>query len=149
MLRMQKLAFFILLFVLMFASAGAQEKESSENKALAEITVDDAKTHLEYLASKELKGREAGSAEGKKAADYIVKLLKSMKITPAGDNNTYFQAVPGLGKPKFDAKNNSFKIWTAGKDFDEPTTVECEMGKEYSPMGYVNKAKVKAREAER
>ncbi|MCD4657818.1 MAG: M28 family peptidase [Planctomycetes bacterium] len=144
MLKPNKSTLFVLIFLLVLTYVRAQEQKSSEDMALYEITVDDATKHLKFLASKELKGREAGTDEGKKAAEYIAENLKDYGILPAGDNKTYYQIVPGLGKPSFDVKNNHFKIWTAGKDADEPITEECELGKEYSPMGYVSSTEINA-----
>ncbi len=144
MQKPSKFTLLLLMFLFALSYVGAQEIKSSEDKALKEITVEDAKKHLNYLASNELKGREAGSEEGKKAADYIAKHFKDNGIIPAGDKKTYFQTVTGLGKPSFDPNNNHFKIWTAGKDAEEPFIEECEFDKEYSPMGYVSSAEINA-----
>ena len=58
-----------------------------------EITVDDLKTHVSYLASDELMGRRGGSEYEKLAADYIVKAFERFGLDPAGTNG-YYQPFP-------------------------------------------------------
>jgi len=58
-----------------------------------EITVDDLKAHVSYLASDELMGRRGGSEYEKKAADYIVKAFERFGLEPAGISG-YYQAFP-------------------------------------------------------
>lgn len=58
-----------------------------------EITVDDLKAHVSYLASDELMGRRGGSEYEKMAADYIVKAFERFGLEPAGTNG-YYQAFP-------------------------------------------------------
>ncbi|MCD6379462.1 M20/M25/M40 family metallo-hydrolase, partial [bacterium] len=47
--------------------------------------------HIEYLASDELEGRGLGSKGIEKAAEYIAVRFEKAGLTPAGDNNTFFQ----------------------------------------------------------
>jgi aminopeptidase YwaD len=58
-----------------------------------EITVEDLKTHVSYLASDELMGRRGGSEYEKLAADYIAKAFERFGLEPAGTNG-YYQAFP-------------------------------------------------------
>lgn len=58
-----------------------------------EITVDDLKAHVSYLASDELMGRRGGSEYEKMAADYIVKAFERFGLEPAGTSG-YYQAFP-------------------------------------------------------
>lgn len=51
------------------------------------------KGELFFLASDDLKGRNAGSSEGLIAADYIASEFMRLGLKPGGDNNTYFQNV--------------------------------------------------------
>jgi hypothetical protein len=53
--------------------------------------VEDITDHVAFLASEELKGREAGTADEAKAANYIADLFRDFGLEPAGDDQTFFQ----------------------------------------------------------
>lgn len=48
------------------------------------------KKHIAYLASDRLEGRGTGTESEKKAAAYIAKQFKKMKLKPMGENQTFF-----------------------------------------------------------
>ena len=48
-----------------------------------------AKASINFLASDELEGREAGTRGGRVAAEYIVSMLRMINISPLGDS--YYQ----------------------------------------------------------
>lgn len=50
-------------------------------------------TYMSFLASDDLKGREAGTPGYDEAADYVAKQFEVLGLTPAGENDTYFQSV--------------------------------------------------------
>ncbi len=56
-----------------------------------DITADDLRTHIRYLASDELAGRGSGSPGNEAAARYIARLLHDWGIAPLGDSGTYYQ----------------------------------------------------------
>ena len=58
----------------------------------ADITVDDLKQHIGYLASDALEGRLTGTPGEKLATDYVAKLFESFGLQPAGENGTWFQS---------------------------------------------------------
>ena len=62
------------------------------------ITADAAFAHIAELASDAYQGREAGTPNADKAADYIVGKLKEWKIAPAGTRGMYFQPFSIEGK---------------------------------------------------
>ncbi len=64
---------------------------SPSNNFSPDVTPDDISTHITYFASEELEGREAGTANEAKAANYIADLFRDYNLEPAGDDNTYFQ----------------------------------------------------------
>lgn len=65
-------------------------QNSPQVKYATTITADDLKTHLTYLSSDELQGRDTGSEGGKKAGNYLADFYK--KIGLAGPvNGGYFQ----------------------------------------------------------
>jgi acetylornithine deacetylase/succinyl-diaminopimelate desuccinylase-like protein len=55
------------------------------------ITSADVKTHISFLASDSLNGRQSGSADEAVAANYIADHFRDFDLEPAGDNETYFQ----------------------------------------------------------
>ncbi len=79
-------SFFGLLLLLVSSCATKQE-----SKGNPEIDAKDIKVHISYLASDDLGGREAGSAEEATAANYIADLFRDYGLEPAGDDNTYLQ----------------------------------------------------------
>jgi hypothetical protein len=60
----------------------------------AEITEGDLRTRLEIIAHDSLQGRESGTIGNYKAAEYVAAEFKRLGLEPAGENGTYFQAVP-------------------------------------------------------
>lgn len=66
---------------IMFVEA-KKVKITPEQKGLATINIAKAKAHVEFLASHELKGREAGTEWGHIAGKYLVSVLKQMGATP-------------------------------------------------------------------
>jgi len=64
--------------------------------------------HVRFLASDDMKGRQSGTPEYQRAAEYVAAKMKEYGLGPGGDNGTYFQAVP-------------FKNWT---QFDQPIRLD-------------------------
>jgi hypothetical protein len=60
----------------------------------AAISAADLMTRLYIFADDSMMGREAGTAGHRKGTDYIARELQRLGLRPAGDNGTYFQAVP-------------------------------------------------------
>ena len=56
-----------------------------------EISDKDVLSHITFLASEEMRGREAGTAEEAAAANYIADLFRNYGLDPAGGDGTYFQ----------------------------------------------------------
>src|SRR5690606_2595601 len=71
-------------------SAEASTAEQSE----ADRSAAHMRAHMRFLASDLLKGREAGSDGYQIAAEYVASHLTQFGTSPAGENGTYFQAVP-------------------------------------------------------
>lgn len=72
------------LAVLFLAGCG----NGSESRMVAdpEISIDDLRRHVHYLASEELEGREAGSPQEAVAANYIADHFEVFGLLPAGEN---------------------------------------------------------------
>ena len=91
---MKKLTFCILLATMSwFATTNAYAKKNSgptpEEKGLAQINQANAEAFVRFLAADELKGREAGTEEGRIAGNYIASLLQQWGVSPVFDS--YFQ----------------------------------------------------------
>jgi len=59
-----------------------------------QINPSDINTHIQFLASDELSGRETGTSGEATAAAYIARHFEEFGLIPAGDENTYYQEFP-------------------------------------------------------
>jgi Zn-dependent M28 family amino/carboxypeptidase len=62
-----------------------------------QLSGENMRAHVKYLASDELEGRGVGTHGEKLATEYIAAQLKKEGVQPGGDNGTYFQRVPLVG----------------------------------------------------
>jgi hypothetical protein len=76
------------------SALGAQTPSTAKASTVAAITPADLERRLTALAHDSLMGRETGSEGDFKAAGYIAAEFRRLGLEPAGDNGTYFQAVP-------------------------------------------------------
>lgn len=84
-----------LLLSLLFTSIGLMAFAQSEADLVrSTVHKSDIESHIYFLASDELKGRETGTDELDIAAAYIATYLKKFNIKPAGDNGSFYQNVP-------------------------------------------------------
>ncbi len=80
----------ILVSLALAASLGAETPEEKGLKVINRLT---AEAHIGFLADDDLRGREAGTRDGRIAGDYIVANLKSLGIKPLdGDYYHPFEA---------------------------------------------------------
>ncbi len=86
-----KLNHLLLTTLSIFLLISCSSPEAPETVTTIDITPEDVMTHIEFLASDEMKGRLTGSAEEAKAANYIADYFKAYGLDPAGDEDTYFQ----------------------------------------------------------
>jgi len=56
-----------------------------------QIEIAKIKSHISFLASDDLNGRGTGTADEKKAAEYIAKQFAEIKLQPKGEKGTYLQ----------------------------------------------------------
>src|SRR5579884_819976 len=59
--------------------------------------------HIEYLASDQMKGRQTGSKEYQKGADYVAAQLREIGVQPAGVDGGWW------------TKNRAWRWWRTGK----------------------------------
>ena len=60
----------------------------------AEITAEDLMSRLYVFSDDSMQGRQTGTDGHRKGTDYIAAEAQRMGLKPAGDNGTFFQAVP-------------------------------------------------------
>src|SRR6476619_3517726 len=101
-----------LLMLVAAASTTAAAQSSKElprkhtpEPTTAEITVRDVMTRTYIIADDSMEGRDTGRRGGLRSATYIANELKRLGIEPAGDNGTYFQAIPWVSRSP-DPTNN-------------------------------------------
>jgi Zn-dependent M28 family amino/carboxypeptidase len=72
-------------------SSQAASPDASAAQAVTELSSARYLDDVKFLASDDMQGRGDGSPELDKAADYIAEQFRRAGLSPAGDNNTYFQ----------------------------------------------------------
>jgi len=88
---------FLLASLVASATLSAQAASSLKYKGpptQAAITAADAMTRLYIFADDSMMGRKAGAEGGLKGTAYIEREVRRLGLIPAGDNGTFFQAVP-------------------------------------------------------
>ncbi len=95
--------------------------------AEAELTPEQAlmRSHVMFLASDALKGREAGTPEYEIAAEYVASQFYAQGLKPAGDKGSFLQKVPLLSYTPVD--KGSFVLTRGGK------SETLEFGTDYLP----------------
>ncbi len=101
-----------------------------------EITVDELKSHVKYLASDELEGRSSGTEGNRKAAQYLADQFKLYGLEPAGDSATYFQNFDFVSAVKLGAANSFVVSPKKGK----PLSLKADQ--DFRPLGFSSNAKV-------
>ncbi len=95
-----------------------------------EITGEDLRTHVRYLASDELEGRASGTIGNRKAAEYIASELKRYGVEPSGDNGGYFQYFQFVSAVKLGPQNH-MTLETA-----DQVARTLVVGEDYRPLGF-------------
>jgi len=92
------LAFVRLPLLLLASTVSDKDLPAPVKKGLETIRAEEAKAHIDLLASPEYGGRDTGEKGCEMAAEYLAKQLASFGIEPFGDEKdgkrTYFQAYP-------------------------------------------------------
>lgn len=90
---MRKILLIFLLLFIINPIIKAQNKDSIY-QVIDDFDYNYFHKNLEYLSSDELKGRNTGTEEYQKAAQYVATEFKNMGLVPYGDSGTFFQTVP-------------------------------------------------------
>lgn len=120
---------FVLLVVLFALSVQAQNKIHSP-----EITAQEIKANVFYLASDAMKGRFTGSPEERKAGDYIKNEFQLYGLKPAFNGN-WFQEFPFVEKVEM-TKANSLTFEVNSKK------QSLKVGKDFTTVAYSGKGNV-------
>jgi aminopeptidase YwaD len=98
-----------------------------------DITADEIKSHINYLASDELEGRMTGTAALYKAADYLKNEFESYRLEPLFDGS-YFQDFPFIEKLELGEKNSLIAFIEDNNGV--PITTTFELNKDYTPLSF-------------
>ena len=130
-----KLYNFRFIFISLFAfaiSVGAYAQTISN----PEITTEEIKQHITFLASDELKGRDSGTEEIKQAAEYIAYEFSDYGLKPSF-NGSYFQEFPFIKNIELTDKNN-LSLYSNGKE------VTPKLNEDYITVPFSGNAEVSA-----
>lgn len=115
--------------------------EQTPKAVAAEVSADanNLQSHLEFLASDALEGRDTGSRGHEIAAQYIAAQFKALGLEPAGDDGSYYQRIAFRRSSLVEGSANM--VVDTGSD-----TVELEYGKEFltGPSAYTTESSVTA-----
>lgn len=106
---------------------------STENRFSSEITAEDLRTEVNYIASDELEGRMTGSRGTQMASDYIAAYFKEIGLKAIGDNKNYFQEFPFTSGVKIISSQNNLQI---RKEDNEKGTTTFEVNKDFTPLSF-------------
>src|SRR5688500_2664618 len=73
------------------------------------ITADDLRTRLYAFAHDSMRGRRVGEPGNVKGTDYIAREFARLGLRPAGENGTWFQALP-FGPVGFDTARATLRV---------------------------------------
>lgn len=82
---------FVLICCGFISCSQPHETEPADTLLTSEITPDDIKTHITFLAQDSLKGRETGTPGAAMAARYVADHFRRFGLQPVGDDSTYYQ----------------------------------------------------------
>lgn len=115
--------------------------EQTPKAVAAEVSADanNLQSHLEFLASDALEGRDTGSRGHEIAAQYIAAQFKALGLEPAGDDGTYYQRI-AFRRSSLVEGSASMVVDTGSE------TIELEYGKEFltGPSAYTTESTVTA-----
>ena len=69
----------------------AAEKNATHAAAMNSIAAEQLQAHVNVLAADDMEGREAGTAGGRAAAEYLVERLQELGLEGAGPDGTFYQ----------------------------------------------------------
>jgi peptidase M28-like protein len=97
----------------LLAALGVGLLAQDARQAAGLIQSNDLQADIAFLASDDLKGRDAGSAEDHIATDYIAAEFMRLGLKPVGDHGTYFQNME-INTAQLDRERTTFTAKIAG-----------------------------------
>ena len=97
-----------------------------------DVTAEEIKQHITYLASDELEGRMTGTDALYKAANYLKEEFEGYELKPLFDQS-YFQEFPFMEKLEL-SDNNSVKIFDKNKN----KKTDMEINKDFIPLAFTD-----------
>ena len=93
--------------------AFAQQSGDSIQQAAKLIEQSRLRAQIHFVASRDMRGRNAGSHEGRIAADYIASQFALLGLKPVGDDGSYFQNFQ-IVRAKIDPENTRMEATVGG-----------------------------------
>ena len=104
------------------------------------MSAEEIAAHVKYLSSDELEGRGSGTPGHEKAAAYVIRLLQSYGLHPAGDSGTYQQHFEFVAGVKLGSAN---EVSFAGAGIPGGRT-ELSVDSDFRPLGFSEDTSVAA-----
>jgi hypothetical protein len=82
------------MLILLASAPKALASGDAADEAMAEIRPEAIRAEMSFLSDDLLEGRGTATRGHRIAAKYMATQFEAMGLEPAGDNRTYFQAVP-------------------------------------------------------
>ena len=121
------------------SSIPAKPSLATDISYVAEITVGDLKSQVDYLASDELGGRMTGTQGTKGAADFITDRLAEAGLLPGGEKGTWFQEFEFTAGVEVLTNENTLTVMAEGGP-DQSFAVEVD----FRPMSFTANREVEA-----
>ena len=88
--KMRKVLSILAIIFILFST----KAQSDLDKVKSTVYKNDIQSHIYFLASDELRGRETGTPEIDIAASYLANTLRRYQVKPAGENDSFYQNIP-------------------------------------------------------
>jgi len=88
-IKMRKILSFLAIIFILFST----KAQSDLDKVKSTVYKNDIQSHIYFLASDELRGRETGTPEIDIAASYLANTFRRYQVKPAGENDSFYQNV--------------------------------------------------------
>lgn len=101
-----------------------------------DVSTDDMRAMVGFLASDALQGRLTGSKGEKKAGDYIAKYFEATGLEPMGEDGGYFQEFPFTSDVEVVEDGNAMSVTVDGKE------KTLALGSDFTPLAFTDNATV-------